>query len=320
MTPAVITTQVAKAEQAAAQWYALLSGGEATEEEQQEWARWVSATPEHAAAWQRVQEVVARFHGLPPQLAQATLRGPMLDRRAAVKLLGCLLAAGGALAGARQTSVWQREFASYSTSTGERRGWTLADGTRLTLNASSAVDVLFDARRRLVRLLEGEMIVETGHDPRYAPLPFVVAAGTLEIRALGTRFLVSSRGDELGVSLFEGALDIQQPGYAAQRLRSGQSMELRNGHRQPLRELDPQVTAWEQGLIFAEAMPLVLYLKQLARYRAGVLACDAVAGALRVSGVFALAESDRLLAQLPNILPVRVRYFTRYWVRVEALS
>jgi transmembrane sensor len=39
--------------------------------------------------------------------------------------------------------------------------------------------------------------------------------------------------------------------------------------------------------------------------------------ALRVSGVFPLADTDRALASLQQALPVRIHYATRYWVSVQ---
>ena len=316
-TPCPLT---APSQQEAAEWYAVLSSGEVSDSEKSEWQAWLDAAPEHAKAWALVEEVVSRFQGLPPALAQTALDTPALDRRAALKLLGVLCVSGGALTAGMNSSAWNREFADLTTGTGEVRSWSLADGTRLSLNARSAVDVLIEPRQRLIRLYQGEILIQTGHDLPLAQSPFRVETGHGLIRALGTRFMVSARDHDVEVSLDEGALEVQPFGAAVQRLHAGDATRLERNKTSLIHPRNPHAAAWEQGLIFADGMPLSLYLKQLAQYRPGILSCDSTAATLQVSGVFKLAESNRLLARLPEILPVKVHYFSRYWVRVEALS
>ena len=58
-------------------------------------------------------------------------------------------------------------------------------------------------------------------------------------------------------------------------------------------------------------------IDDLARYRPGVLQCDAASAHLRVSGTFRLDSTDAVLANLQATLPIQVNYFTRYWVSVR---
>ncbi|MFX5142205.1 FecR domain-containing protein, partial [Acinetobacter baumannii] len=77
-----------------------------------------------------------------------------------------------------------------ATGVGERRHQRLADGAELTLNAESALDVLFSDRQRLLSLAQGDAFVQTA-GPAVAgdagPLRVDTAHGS--IRALGTRFM-----------------------------------------------------------------------------------------------------------------------------------
>ena len=59
-------------------------------------------------------------------------------------------------------------------------------------------------------------------------------------------------------------------------------------------------------------------IDELARYRPGVLQCDAASARLRVSGTFRLDSTDAVLANLQATLPIQVKYFTRYWVSVKS--
>ena len=64
-------------------------------------------------------------------------------------------------------------------------------------------------------------------------------------------------------------------------------------------------------------MPLGEFIAELDRYRLGVLRCDPRVAGLRLSGVFPVHDSDRILATLPSVLPVQVRARSRYWVLIE---
>jgi outer-membrane receptor for ferric coprogen and ferric-rhodotorulic acid len=66
--------------------------------------------------------------------------------------------------------------------TGERADLTLPDGTRVQLNSGTAINVRFDATERLVRLLGGEILVQTAHDSTSlaganSSRPFVIQTG-----------------------------------------------------------------------------------------------------------------------------------------------
>lgn len=59
------------------------------------------------------------------------------------------------------------------------------------------------------------------------------------------------------------------------------------------------------------------FLADLSRYRPGLIHCAPEVARLRLSGVFPLFDTERILNMLPNSLPVQVRSRTRYWVSVE---
>jgi len=63
-------------------------------------------------------------------------------------------------------------------------------------------------------------------------------------------------------------------------------------------------------------MPLGRFLAELSRHRPGVLRCDPAVAALELTGVFPLADTDRVLTALQQSLPIKVHSLTRYWVTV----
>ncbi|MGE0799326.1 MAG: FecR domain-containing protein [Lautropia sp.] len=316
----------------AAEWLTLMMSGEASDQDRQRWQQWRAAHPDHERAWQHIDAVTRRFQALAPSAGYRVLSpyaaGPKGSRRR--KALNLLLWGGAVgLSGllASRTQTWQRQVADHHTGTGEQRTVTLSDGTRVTLDTASAIDVRFDGERRLLRLVAGEVLVATAHalggrpagpeDPR----PLIVQTAEGRIRALGTRFSVRQHDGRTRVAVLESAVEIRPAdGDAPRILKAGERTSFTRtaiGIPQTVAEQD---SAWARGQIVASDMPLGDFLTELARYRRGILHCDPAVAGLRFSGVFPLHDTDRILTTLPGVLPVRVRQHTRWWVVVEAAS
>lgn len=310
---------------AAAAWLTLLMSGEATDEDRKRWQQWRSAHPDHERTWQHIESVTTRLKGLRGDAAYKSL-SPMSGQRSRRKLLGTLLwvgAAGIAGAFATRSQTWREMTADYRTGVGERREVLLADGTWVTLNTRSAIDVRFDAQRRLVRLVAGEVLVATRHEPGEAPDPraFVVDTAEGRIRALGTRFTVQQSEGCTLIAVFEGAVEIAPADAAAAgtlMLRAGERSSFTRGAIEAPTTALEQSVAWARGQIIADDVRLGDFIADIGRYRSGVLRCDPAVSDLRLSGVFPLDDTDRILETLPSVLPVRLRPRTRYWITVEA--
>ena len=64
----------------------------------------------------------------------------------------------------------------------------------------------------------------------------------------------------------------------------------------------------------AQDQPLGHFLRELSRYRPGVLRWDDTLEPLRITGSFRLDNTDRILTLLAASLPLEVHMRTRYWV------
>ena len=174
----------------ASHWLMLQWGGEWDGEQQRRFAEWQAADAEHLRAWRRLEQLQGTLAGVPAHTASIVLRDqPDARRRQALKVLGLLLVAGGSGYLAQATLPWRETMADLRSGTGERLQRTLADGSRLALNSDSAVDIRFSDSERRIRLLNGELLLDSGHDAARRPL--IVETATGEIQALGTRFSVS---------------------------------------------------------------------------------------------------------------------------------
>ena len=127
---------------------------------------WLAGHPDHARAWRQLALIDAEFGSLPRQAGvhdalslprrQSSTRGR--SGRLAVLLA---LAIGLSLAVSDRFQPLSGWLADLRTATGERRLVTLPDGTVLTLNAHTAVDLAFDERQRAIWLRSGEVLVDT---------------------------------------------------------------------------------------------------------------------------------------------------------------
>ncbi len=307
-------------------WYAQLCSGEATPADQEAWRRWHRAHAEHRRAWEKLEAMQATLQRVPGHIAASTLRAAGAARTDRRRLLRgvALVASGGAL-GYLSWQVadggggWSALLADYRTGTGEQRGIDLADGSRLLLNTRSAVDVVFDGTRRLVRLREGELLAETArhlvpgsHDAR----PFLVETAQGRILALGTRFIVRSEGGITRVTVLDDAVEVRAANAPerALRLQAGQQVDIgRDGVGVP-HAADTASAAWAQGSLVVNDWTLREVVAELARYRRGRLACDPAVANIKVSGAFPIHDTDKALSVIARSFPVRVASLTRYWV------
>lgn len=311
-------------QQQALAWLVTMWSGEATPEDQRALNDWRQASDAHERAWLAVNQMEQRLRGVPagtagPVLRAASRRG---SRRAVLRGLALVFGSGTALYAVRETQTWQAMTAQHSTAAGERRELALADGTRIVMNTATALDVRFDAGQRRIDLHKGEIMLTSGkdHGMPYRPLTVHTAQGSA--RAVGTRFVVYQHGASTEVNVYEGAVDVhpRDSQAATQRIAAGSQIRFSAQQAEPVAPLapyPPYPPAWLDGVLEAEQMRLEDFLAELARYRQGVIRCDAAVASLTVSGRYPLADTDRVLAALTQALPVRVSYATRYWVSVQ---
>lgn len=303
--------------EAAARWYVQLADQPDNAAERKAWQLWLDADPLHRAAWGRMQALEQRLGCVPGDIARPTLGRAGDKRRRVMHLLTLLVSVGAAGWVARESSGLHSLVADYGTRTGERREVRLADGGRLDINTASAVDIEYTAALRLLRLHQGEILIQTASDP--ARRPFVVETPHGRVVALGTRFNVRSEDGQTRVSVLEHAVEavprdtLQMP----LRIEAGAQVVFTARNTNASESVPAGIGAWASGKLVALDQPLGEFLEELSRHRAGLLLCDPAVAGLRLSGSFRLGDTDAILDNLAASLPVKVRYVTRYWVRVE---
>jgi len=311
----------------AAEWLTTLMSGETTPAEKSAWQQWRQAHPDHERAWKHIESASGGLRQLDAQASRkALLQSPnsrSISRRNSLQLLAWVSTVGiTGWFGARSEyapGFARAALADLSTGVGERRELTLPDGSRLHMNGGSAVNIRFSGTQRLLQLVRGEVFIATARETGLPYRPFLVETAQGHAQALGTRYSVRQADGNTLVAVEEGAVRLTpRHGDGNRLIQAGQGGGMTAQHILPAHAVSPDIWAWRRGLLLADAMPLRDFLNELSRYRHGLLGCDDGVAALRISGVFPLADLDAVLLSLPDSLPVDVRLRTRYWVQVEA--
>lgn len=154
--------------------------------------------------------------------ARETTTGPVARQARSTSRRAWLAGAGVALAASMAgVGVLVLREDRFSTRVGEVRRVPLKDGSTVAVNTASEVDVAFRREQRTVRLRSGEAWFQVARDVQR---PFVVEAGAVRVRAVGTAFSVRRRPDGAEVLVTEGVVEVWAEGAsrAPARLKAGQ--------------------------------------------------------------------------------------------------
>lgn len=308
--------------QQAAEWFALLRSGAASERDRRAWQDWLAQKSEHRDAWAYAESIAQRFEPVrAPETRRAAVEALHGARRVSLsrrRVLGALaVLGGGTLLGAqfwRQPQLVRALLAQYRTGTGEVRRLALADGSSVWLNTASALDTDFSAGTRLLQLWQGEMLIQTAHDARR---PFLVDTAHGRLRALGTRFAVRLLERETLLAVFEGAVEVRNHAGDARVIAAGSQVRFDGAAIAPEQPADAARQAWSRGVLLAENMRLDDVLAELGRYHHGHFGAAPEVAHLRVLGGYPLHDAERTLAMLAAVLPVRVRRTLPWWTTLE---
>lgn len=193
----------------AADWLARRAGG-LTPADAAALDRWLAADPRHAATLAEMESAWA-FVNAPRLAGQA---GPVRQgirniasarrRRHAWGAIG--LAAAAALVFALLPPSLFRPAAPAAPSFALRPNLqTLPDGSTVELNAGAAIAVAYTPDTRTVQLLHGEALFAVAKQP---VRPFVVQAGGVAFRAVGTQFAVKYLAQEVELLVTEGTVAV----------------------------------------------------------------------------------------------------------------
>lgn len=248
----------------AALWAVRIDARGAEAEQDPELKAWLAGDPRRAGALLRAQAAIS-FLDRGRALAGSTpLQTPSSNRRA-------LIAAGAVLAALAGGGLWRLRPQRLDTGLGEIRRVPLADGSMVAINTSSTLEIDLKPKAREISLKQGEAWFQVAKDPER---PFVVAAGPVRVRAVGTAFSVRRREqDASGVDIMvtEGVVEAWVEGVDAprHRLSAGGRLVLASTSATPVVESASDIErslAWRNGEIALDGESLEEAAKLFNRY------------------------------------------------------
>ena len=207
-------------EQTAAEWLTERAEG-LSSARAREFDRWRRADPRHAAAVARLEQACALLGEMPlvraelqpvvkfPAGTPTSLPSPALPARTAWLRRAVGLAAVLTLTtlGGWQWSRTHPAALHFATSVGGYERVVLDDGSVVELNASTELRVQLAPGERHITLAAGEAHFTVAHDKTR---PFIVTAGNVAVRAVGTAFNVRRATSSVEVLVTEGKVQLAQ--------------------------------------------------------------------------------------------------------------
>lgn len=297
-------------------WLARMGGPGANARDQAGFLAWLEADPDHLRQYEQAKAGQAALEPLRGAFAAdlARLRrrrSSPVPRRTA--LAGGLAAAGVAAAVCLAPGLKQGSGGRlYESGPARIVDVALDDGTRVTLDADSAIRVALADDARRVTLERGSAYFDVAHDAGH---PFQVAIGDRRVIVTGTRFVTTLTGDGAQVSLLEGRVVLGTRDVArADALDEG--MTLSPGERAVFRPGRPEVekasadvetaTAWRKRRLVFQDAPLSAVVAAAARYsETPLVPADPALARIRVTAILPLEGRAPLADRMAALMPVR---------------
>ena len=318
------------AEEQASLWAARLEGSVLTSTDRSELDGWLAGDPARRELLSRFCQFSARLDRLVPELVAAgSVQMPAERARPGAGWNPWKVAAAGLIAATLAVAaVWMGGSAvrpeNIATPAGKRGSFTLADGSRVELNANTSILVENSRTERRVRLANGEAFFMVSKDKAR---PFIVETPAGSVRVTGTIFnVLTEAASQLEVTVVKGSVQVR-PGEAGDGqapspfvLGAGDRLRDENG-AVSLRALSGTETqdalAWRQGQIVCVGMPLSEALARYGHYHGRLIAVTAGAGKVPVGGIYGLGDLDEFLAYVRQGLNLRVVHGADGSVRVS---
>ena len=294
---------------AARAWLARLHAHDCTDDERAAFRQWHDADPAHAAVyadlsrlWQGSAAIRQHDSAFSAALQQAR-RPAHRNSRWRAWWPALVATAGVVLAVAGWRVFMSPDGASpvrYATGIGEQRSIVLEDGSRLSLDTATEVEVDYGRRERRLVLVQGQAEFNVQHD---RTRPFIVAASGNTITATGTQFQVRWGPAGGAVTLLEGQVVVTSarhvpsaPGKVT--LAPGERLAFDAGGAVGQVQVVPEaerarLRGWTEGQLVVRDWPLAAVVNELNRYSFTRLElADASLEGLLISGRFKTTDPE----------------------------
>jgi transmembrane sensor len=307
------------AREEAARWWSRMRGPDAEgfRDAFEAWRRSDSRNDAQYAALERTWELAAGLGTT--QVGRSRTMAPVPRRLGWATAPRIAVGAAAAAAMVLLVILWPADTVTrsitavaHATAVGEIRTFALPDGSSVTLDTDSRLQIAFDDKVRKVKLDHGRARFDLLADPNRT---FVVEAGGKTLSAHDGAFDVRSTGQELCVSTLRGLLDVRPRPAALDtpaqlRLAAGQAVRF-GAAGAPLAPSGPAGKGserWVSGMLVYQGAPLSAVLEDTNRYsRRRIVLGEPGLKALRVTGAFKPLPVDQLAASLAAAFDLQVQ-------------
>jgi transmembrane sensor len=301
-------------------WVVRQSGRGLDAETQAAFEAWFDAHPSHPGAYLRARAIERALEKLTldedQRPSQETLHNG-LDasgfRHAHSRRRFAFSAMAAAVAAAVGVPLFlsrQHERVVLNTAKGEFRKVPLADHSVISMNGASRIEVALGAHERRIALVEGEALFEVAKDKRK---PFVVDAGGVMVRAVGTAFAVRRFGNGADVTVTEGTVDVwtEHGAAAVQRLSAGDHAWVPDSATRIAVARDPGAAgrklAWLDGKVVLQEQSLADAVAEFNRYNTRMLViADPRLQGRKFVGQYRIDQPERFAQDVSSLLGVPV--------------
>ncbi|UXC92973.1 MULTISPECIES: FecR family protein [Sphingobium] len=199
-----------------------------------------------------------------------------------------------------------------ATRIGEVREVRLDDGSVLTLDTGTTINVDLSAEQRVVSLERGRARFRIVHD---AARPFIVRFGQNEISSPGTIFDVSY-GNRAAVHLLEGRADVKVRGWRSNaraeqlfHLRSGEQLSFLDGQAMPPSVMSARPTdeQWVSGVKNVDDVPISEVIVEANSYSTTqIVLADPTLGSREIFGSVHIRDVDAVANAIAAFLEAKV--------------
>ncbi len=269
-----------------AMWLLKLESEDCTEQDHIDFIHWQQQNPKHVEMLKQMQTTFDQFSSLKKQsksipykvieqaVQQSKTKSIFKSNPILIVILTTLLTSA-LLWQILPTSYWLADTQNHYNQWSEHM---LTDHSDIKISGKSAYNILFNKENRVIELLTGNILVDVAKD---ANRPFIIKTDSVQIRALGTRFIVQHNEQttvvtmlhsttEVTVKLANGQSQIQQ-------VHAGEQIIIDQDGLHPKQNISVELTekAWNEQMLMINLMPLDQVLGILQTYEKQKLKYDA---------------------------------------------
>lgn len=272
------------------------------DKERETFEQWLSVK-EHKNAYDDVCQTWSALDACAPAHKRTPLPTLVYSRRAFLYTAASFLLSIGAYGLYKHylnTPIYARTFVSRQ---GETMEVTLPDGTHVSLDADTKLEVAYYTHQRETNVLQGQVMFSVTSDPQKA---FHVKASDTLVTVVGTRFSVRNIDNIVKIAVQEGHVRVENSKLARTfDLLPSDGLMVKNAEMTTLKVTPELVGAWQQGRVAFEDATLEETLKEFARYGEKRLVASDEVKNIRVTGSFDITNSGNFATALPSVIPIR---------------